>query len=172
MLYLSRSGCWSDQRDEDRAIADATAAIRLDPTFSKAYAIRSSSWARKKEYRRALADCDEAIRLDPRSPDSYLTRAVKLYQLEDYDRALADCDEAIRLDPKYHAAHSLRGVILAHKGRFGTAVAELILHPPPIKISVASGSQSTDPSVRSQTSLDPTAASPAKGTEPSRIDRE
>ena len=172
MLYLSRSGCWSDQRDEDRAIADATAAIRLDPTFSLGVRHPKLVLGTQEGVPAQLADCDEAIRLDPRSPDSYLTRAVKLYQLEDYDRALADCDEAIRLDPKYHAAHSLRGVILAHKGRFGTAVAELILHPPPIKISVASGSQSTDPSVRSQTSLDPTAASPAKGTEPSRIDRE
>jgi Tfp pilus assembly protein PilF len=165
VLYISRSKCWFAQEDNDRAIADATAAIHLDPTSNLAFVIRSMVWAQKKEYRRAVADCDEAVRLNPSSPDCYLSRAFKWYQSGDYDRALADCDEAIRLDPKSDAAHSLRGVILAHQGRVGTALAELVRHPLPVKVSVSFGPHSTEPSAGSQTNTASTTVPPAKGSE-------
>jgi tetratricopeptide (TPR) repeat protein len=49
--------------DIDRAIADFTEAIRLDPTLAEAFERRARVWHDKKEFARAVADYDEAIRL-------------------------------------------------------------------------------------------------------------
>jgi tetratricopeptide (TPR) repeat protein len=51
------------ESDIDRAIADFTEAIRLDPTLGDAFARRARAWHDKKEFERAVADYDEAIRL-------------------------------------------------------------------------------------------------------------
>jgi tetratricopeptide (TPR) repeat protein len=51
--------------DYDRAIADLTEAIRLDPKYVWAYASRGEAYRMKGDYDRAIADLTEAIRLDP-----------------------------------------------------------------------------------------------------------
>ena len=49
----------------DRAIADCTEALRLDPTDAVAYYNRSWRYAQKGEYEKAIDDVTEALRLDP-----------------------------------------------------------------------------------------------------------
>jgi tetratricopeptide (TPR) repeat protein len=51
--------------DYDRAIADCTEAIRLDPDFDFAYAIRGASYGVKDDYDRAIADLETVLRIDP-----------------------------------------------------------------------------------------------------------
>lgn len=51
--------------DADRAIADYTAAIRLDPKYANAYFNRGNGYNSKNDTARAIADYTEVIRLDP-----------------------------------------------------------------------------------------------------------
>jgi tetratricopeptide (TPR) repeat protein len=51
--------------DIDRAIADFTQVIRLNPTDAMAYNNRGKAYTDKKDYARAIADFTEALRLDP-----------------------------------------------------------------------------------------------------------
>jgi len=53
---------WSS--DPDRAIADYSEAIRLDPKHAIAYCNRGDGYRSIYDYGRAIADYDEAIRLD------------------------------------------------------------------------------------------------------------
>ncbi len=56
--------------DYDRAIADFSEAIRLDPNNPLAYAVRGASFVRKGDYDRALTDLNEAagsVRTMPQS---------------------------------------------------------------------------------------------------------
>lgn len=78
--YLNRAGvrlrAYPDggvgfDRDLDRAIADFSQAIRLDPTLADAFARRAGAWGGKGQWDRALADYEEAIRLT----DNAMTRA-------------------------------------------------------------------------------------------------
>ena len=59
------------EEDYDRAIADFTEAIRLDPKDDWAYYYRAQSWNAKGEYDKAIADLTEAIRLDPNDASVY-----------------------------------------------------------------------------------------------------
>jgi tetratricopeptide (TPR) repeat protein len=61
--FYGRGVAYQGKGDLDRAIADFTAAIRLQPRFAIAYASRGSAYEANGECGRAAADYSEAIRL-------------------------------------------------------------------------------------------------------------
>jgi tetratricopeptide (TPR) repeat protein len=75
-IYYNRGNAYKNQklqgvgpemwRDYDRAIADYSQAIRLDPKYAVAYINRGISYEAKGDNDRAIADYDQAIRLDPK----------------------------------------------------------------------------------------------------------
>lgn len=81
----------------DKAIEDATEAIRIDPKNAIAHSWRAIYWERKRHFDHAIADYSEAIRLEP-STDFYRMRADAWRAKREYDNAIADYSEAIRLN--------------------------------------------------------------------------
>src|SRR4029077_7632168 len=81
--------------DTDRAIADFTEAIRLDPSYAIAYSNRGSDYSRKGKNDRAIADCTEAIRLDPKFAEAYVCRGLAYEKFADFCRARADFSTAL-----------------------------------------------------------------------------
>ena len=55
------------KHEYDKAIADFSEAIRLDPKSATAYDRRAGAYEAKGNYDQAIADFTEAIRFDPRS---------------------------------------------------------------------------------------------------------
>jgi tetratricopeptide (TPR) repeat protein len=53
------------KRDYDRAIADYTQAIRLDPNLALAYLSRGAAYGNKGGYDRAIADWEAVLKIDP-----------------------------------------------------------------------------------------------------------
>ena len=63
---MGRGNAWDDVRhDQDKAIADYSEAISLNPDDLVAFNDRGVVWREKGNINRAIADYDEAIRLDP-----------------------------------------------------------------------------------------------------------
>jgi tetratricopeptide (TPR) repeat protein len=109
----------SYKRNDERAIADFSQAIRLAPTTAKLYVERGFLYLNAKDDPdRAVADFGRAIRLDPRSfdeiiadlsdeiradpsnPSAWFYRgSIYYWKKEDDDRAIADFSEALRLQP-------------------------------------------------------------------------
>src|SRR5262245_3020340 len=118
IAYNSRGIAWRRKGNYDRAIADYTEAIRLDPKYVLAYNNRCFAWYLKKDYDRAIADCNEAIRLDPKHAQAYNNRGIVWHEKGDLDRAFADFNEAIRLDPKIAEPHNNRGIIWRKKQQY------------------------------------------------------
>jgi tetratricopeptide (TPR) repeat protein len=114
--YVNRGVEYGKKGDYDRAIADYTEAIRLDPKDPHAYNDRGNAYRYKGDNDRAIADCTEAIRLDPKYAHAYYNRGKARHAKGDYDRAIADYTEAIRLDPKYAGAYHDRGLAKRAKG--------------------------------------------------------
>ena len=98
--YYGRGCGYGEKGDYDKAIADYTEAIRLDPKFATAYYGRGVAYGEKGDYDKAIADYTEAIRLDPKLAEAYCSRGIAYANKGDYDKAIADYTEAIRLDPK------------------------------------------------------------------------
>ena len=65
MAYDNRGLIWQEKGDLDKAIADYTEAIRLDPKYAMAYDSRGRRLGTKGDLDKAIADFNEAIRLDP-----------------------------------------------------------------------------------------------------------
>ena len=76
MRTLVVAVCYVRKGDNDKAIADFTEAIQLDPKNAKAYIDRGSAYINKGDNDKAIADCNEAIRLDPKNADAYISRGV------------------------------------------------------------------------------------------------
>ena len=62
--------------DYDRAIADYTEVLRLQPKAATAYNNRGLAYYQKREYDRAVADYTEAIRIDAKFARAYFNRSL------------------------------------------------------------------------------------------------
>jgi tetratricopeptide (TPR) repeat protein len=68
IAYTSRGVEWRAKRQLDRAIADHSQAIKLDPSLSEAFYNRGNAYGDKGENDRAITDYDQASGSIPNSP--------------------------------------------------------------------------------------------------------
>ena len=88
--YIDRGRTYLQQDDYDRAIADFTKAIELDPEGASAYNHRGVAYAGKLDFDTAIADFDKAIQLDPLLNNAHYNRGRAFSQKGDEARARAD----------------------------------------------------------------------------------
>ena len=112
---------WADKREHDRALADYSEAIRVDPGNVNAFDNRGNTWKAKGDSDRAIADYGDAIRLDPKYAFGYVNRGSVWRTKRNFDQAIADLSQAIRLDSSYSAAYSHRGLAYEAKGQLAQA---------------------------------------------------
>lgn len=125
IAYNLRGVGYGQMDDYDRAIADYSTAIRLDPKNSFPYNNRGNAYRAKDDPDRAIADFSSAIRLNPKAASlPYNGRGLAYDDKGDFTRALADFGEAIRINPKNAIAYSNRGVTWNHKLEFDRATAD------------------------------------------------
>ncbi len=93
------AAAWGEKGDYDKAIADYTEAIRLDPTSAHAYLFRGQAHSGNKDYDEAIVDFTAAIRLNPKIAVAYQCRGEVWGVKDEPGNAIADFTEAIRLDP-------------------------------------------------------------------------
>jgi tetratricopeptide (TPR) repeat protein len=122
--YLTRGIAYYDKDEYDKAIADYTRAIELDPNGEPAYNNRGLAYYYKGEYGRAIADLNRAIELDPKSQTAYNNRGNAYKGKREYDKALDDYNRAIELDPNYALAYNNRGTAYAARGEYARAIAD------------------------------------------------
>jgi len=118
-----------------KAIAQFEEAVRLSPTFAKAFSGLSDAylWAGYNEgfltateaRPRAKASAEKAVELDDNSAEAHTSLAVfRLF----YEYDLSGCEREFRraftLNPNYGFAHDQFGMALAFQGRFDEAIAE------------------------------------------------
>lgn len=115
---------WGVKSERDRAIADYSEAIRLNPKDAVAFNNRGNLWKDKRDLDRAFADYNEAIRLNPKYSMAYNNRGLAWNAKRDLDRAISDYDEAIRLDPKYAPAYNNRGIAWKDMGQLDRAISD------------------------------------------------
>jgi tetratricopeptide (TPR) repeat protein len=110
--------------DYDRAIAEYTEAIRLDPDFPAPYEHRAVAFFEKGEVDRAIADNTAAILLAPDRAVLYRNRGREYAHKGDYHQAIADFNAALRLEPENADAYCDRGGSLAQCGEADKAIAD------------------------------------------------
>jgi tetratricopeptide (TPR) repeat protein len=120
--YLGRGDAYYEKKDYDKAIADYTQGIRLDPDF-EAYRFRGDAYFNKGDYDKAIADYSEALRLAPKMASYYFMRGNAHFNKGDYDKAIADYSEYIKRGGN-SMAYVVRGDAYGAKGLYHTSIAD------------------------------------------------
>jgi tetratricopeptide (TPR) repeat protein len=110
VAYYHRGQAWLKTGDDNRAIADFDASIRLDPASAWTFNNRGTAWYFKGDREHALDDFNEAVRLDPDYALAWHNRGEVRKDKGDLNGAIADYGTAIRLDPGYTAAYADRAL--------------------------------------------------------------
>lgn len=106
------------------AVADFTAALKLDGKNALAYRKRAWAFVCKGDQDTALADCTAAIRLDPEDAWAYHYRGLAHERKKQLDEALADYTRAIQLDARLSHAYNNRGIVYFLRKDFQRAAAD------------------------------------------------
>jgi tetratricopeptide (TPR) repeat protein len=112
-VYYNRGLAWGKKGDHDKAIADYTRAIEIDPKYAKAYNNRGFSWYNKGDYDKAIADYTKAIEINQNYAKAYNNRGFSWYNKGDYDRAIVDYTKAIEIEPKDPTAYNRLAWLMA-----------------------------------------------------------
>ena len=109
------------------AIGLYSAALRLDPTYAKAYYNRANAKYDLGDKQGAIRDYDEAIRLDPEDFKACYNCANSKFDLGDLRGAVYDYNEAVRLSPDFVNAYYNRGNAKAALGQMKAAIEDFDL---------------------------------------------
>lgn len=113
--------------DFDRAIAEYSIAIKVDPKRTEIYIKRGQAWSQKGDYDRAIADFERAMKLDSTLSLAYLHRGIVLAARGEHEAAVADFGRAEALRTTDAAAALHRGLSLAKLGEIDRAAEDFRL---------------------------------------------
>ncbi|WP_375159515.1 caspase family protein [Bradyrhizobium sp. RDT46] len=123
-IHFWRAVGWNKKGNYSKVIADATEAIRLQPSQA-AYNLRGSAYYDKGDYEIAIADFDDALKLGPPSGTIFHNRGNAWRGKHDFSKAIADYDMAIKADPKSAFSFQNRGISKQALGDLDGALAEI-----------------------------------------------
>ena len=90
-LFNIRCFEWNRKQESDKAIADCSQAIRLNPDYANPLFNRGNAYRAKGQYDRAIEDFDQAIRYNPNHTNAINNRGNTYYIKGQYDRAIGTC---------------------------------------------------------------------------------
>jgi len=122
--YSVRGNDYLDLRKFDKAIADFTKAVTLDPEHAYAWANRGITYAHMKNAAAAKADLDRAESIDPRVEVIFHGRAVLAQAANDIPSAIAALTRAIDLKAKNSWALERRADLYFSRGDYDRSMAD------------------------------------------------
>jgi tetratricopeptide (TPR) repeat protein len=122
--FLLRGNRLLERQKYTDAIADYSAALKLDRKLAAAYRQRGWAFACKGDHDTTIADCNEATRLDPDDAISYENRGWAYERKGNTTKAIEDYTRAIQLDPKFSRAYNNRGIVYYRAKDLNRALAD------------------------------------------------
>jgi tetratricopeptide (TPR) repeat protein len=99
--YTNRGQLQFAQKDYDRALADFTIALGLNPHFAIALGNRANCYFDNRDFDRAIADYSQAIGIDANYTAAYAGRAMSYERKGDSLNAIADYRSALAVQQKF-----------------------------------------------------------------------
>ena len=124
--YHDRGHLYDSRKDHDRAIADFTKAIEINPKDTIAYCSRGNAYANKKDHDRAVVDYTKAIEIDPKYASASSNRGIAYRAKGELDQAIASASaDLLRAIELGDEAYPLLFRFLAQERAGETATPEL-----------------------------------------------
>jgi hypothetical protein len=108
------------KHDHERAAAEYSEAIRIDPTYARAFVGRARTYTARADWSRAVSDFDQALLLDSTSrlaSEAFAIRASARLGMSDSAGAIADCDAALALTAGDEPAQGMRAFAFVVRAR-------------------------------------------------------
>jgi tetratricopeptide (TPR) repeat protein len=121
-LLIKRGDLYFKLHEFDMAIADYTAAIKLDAHADKAYYGRGLALGRNGNIAQGIKDLSIYISRHPTESYAYTKRGIRYLWLREDSKAKSDLTKAITLAPRNAEAHDDLGVVLARGGDYRGAL--------------------------------------------------
>jgi tetratricopeptide (TPR) repeat protein len=125
-IFLNLGQALANQGRFNEAIAQYSAALRIQPDFYRAHLNLGAALAAQGRMDAAMAQYSEALRIQPDSPEPHNNLGNALKRQGRIDAAMAEYAEALRIKPHYPEAHNNLGASLAAQGRIDEAIAQYI----------------------------------------------
>ena len=130
-VHHHRGAAWAGKNEHDRAIADYSDALHLNPLLVRAYYDRFLANRSKSTRITAGVPSKDAKPRDnrpkdtipPDSPD-HVNLGLAAAQKREYDRAITHYTEALRVNPNDPRAHMYRAAAWSNKGNYERAAAD------------------------------------------------
>lgn len=118
VAHYNRGYAYDDKEQFERAIADYSRAIELDPSYVKPYAERCRTRAlTNRDLKLALADCDKALALNHPKPHFVrISRGIIHFRLGQWRQSIAEFDNALQANPEHTTALFVRGCAKRRNG--------------------------------------------------------
>ncbi len=113
-----------NKHDYDRAIANFSQAIEINPRDADAYTNRALAKEKIGDFDEAISDYSHAIEINPQDTDAYVNRGIAKQKSGDSDGAISDYSHAIEFDSRDDLAYYNRGTAKMDKRDFNGAVAD------------------------------------------------
>ena len=101
---VSRARIYLQLGNSDRAIADITQALSLDPTNAALYLYSGDTYGAIGNYKKAIEDFTSLIKLEPNNAEAYSRRGYYKSLMGLYEMALADLLAALEISPRLGSA--------------------------------------------------------------------
>ena len=122
--HLDAGQKYYNQKQWERAVAEFSKAIDLNPKLAEAYSGRGDAYSSEGESDRAIADYSVAIELNPNYDKAYLNRGNAYDDKKDYSKAIADYNRAVALNPELAEAYNNRGYVYVETGDYNRAISD------------------------------------------------
>lgn len=110
--------------ENDAALADLGAALKLSPFSTLAHYDRGLVYLSQSDYDAAVADFSAVAEVDPTDVDAIYERGLAYWSLRKTDLAAHDFDTVIAKYPQFEDAWRLRGLCHAEQGDWSAAAAD------------------------------------------------
>lgn len=121
-VLIKRGDTYFVLHEFDKAIADYSRVIVIDPAYDAAYFGRGMARGRAGELEAAIHDLDIYIKRNPEDSRAYTKRGVRNIWQGNLDLAQRDLEKAIALDLTNSEAHDDLGVIFSQRKNYKVAI--------------------------------------------------
>ena len=118
-VLMARASIHDELEDHEKALADCTLALHLDPKSPDVLYLRSTIHQSAQDWAASKADLDAAIKAETEirpQADLYESRGLARYNLGDYKGARADFARAIKgnpeIEPRFHVYRGMAALLL------------------------------------------------------------
>ncbi|THD56437.1 aspartyl protease family protein [Phenylobacterium sp.] len=123
--FARRASAFAARREYERAVADYSQAITLEPDNGPYYRARAMARLGARQPVLAMADLDEALKRQPNDPEALMRRGELYLQARDAQRGKADFEQAIKLAPENADLPAQAGFAYSRAGLFQPAIEQL-----------------------------------------------